>query len=92
SDVAVCARGKVDDDFSFVRHNIRESCLSSLGKVVSPSNVRVDRAARFHAAIAGTIKLQNTLTPLRSNELCGSNVLMTSSSHVSATSESALYG
>jgi hypothetical protein len=34
-------------------------------------NVKVDRAARFHASCAGRTKLQNTLPPLRSNDLFG---------------------
>ncbi len=35
------------------------------------SNVRVDRAARFHSTFAAPRLMRNTLPPLRSNELLG---------------------
>jgi hypothetical protein len=34
-------------------------------------NGGVDRAARFHATFAAPFKLQNTVPPLRSNDLLG---------------------
>ena len=56
-----------------------------------PPNVRVDRAARFHATFAAPSLMRDTLPPRRSNELFG-GVLTASWSRVSATSESVLYG
>jgi hypothetical protein len=46
----------------------RLAIISFLSKA-KPPNVSVDRAARFHSTFAGPFKLQNTPSPLRSNEL-----------------------